>query len=105
MQSKWEDGERHLQAAAKADPANATPHDALGNLYLKRGDMDRARRELQEAIRLNPKDAWGHYSLGIVFARKNENDQAASEFRKALDADSTFAEASAALDRLDQLKR
>ena len=30
MQSKWEDGERHLQAAAKADPANATPHDEEG---------------------------------------------------------------------------
>ncbi len=105
MQSRWDDGERHLLHAARADPANATPHDALGNLYLRRGDLDRAHSELQEAVRLNPKDAWGHYSLGLVFARRNQTEQAAVEFRQALEADSTFAEARAALNRLEQLKK
>ena len=104
MQDRWDEGERHLKAAVKADAANATPHDALGNLYLKRGDLDRAQAELQEAVKLTPKDAWGHYSLGIVYVRKNQNTRAVMEFRQALDADSSMAEARAALDRLEKSK-
>ena len=44
--------ERELEQAARLRPAHADTHLALGQLYLRRGDLARARAELETATRL-----------------------------------------------------
>jgi len=44
-------------------------HVALSTLYLRRGDVDRAKNELERAIEVDPRCAIAHAYLGAVLAR------------------------------------
>jgi tetratricopeptide (TPR) repeat protein len=82
------------------DPANPEPHDALGDLYLKKGDLDKAYTEFRESIRLRPKSASAHYDLGLVLQKQNKPNDAANEFRQALAIDPQFSAARDALSHM-----
>jgi len=74
----------HLFKARELDPLNPEPHQLLGNLYLLRGDLQKAEAELREAKRLaatNP--AYGapfvaevENSLGVVLVHQKRFDEA-----------------------------
>ena len=74
------------------DPNNPEPHQLLGNLYLLRGDLDKAEEELREAPRSSPKRT-PHYgppfvaevenSLGVVLVHQKRYDDAIAVLREA----------------------
>jgi len=97
LDSRWEEGERHLLAARRSDPQAAEAPNTLGSLYLRRGELERARDAFEEAIRLEPKFASAHYNLGLVFRRQKLGEKAEREFREALAADPQFQPERAAL--------
>jgi Tfp pilus assembly protein PilF len=82
------------------DPSNPEAHDALGELYLKKGDLAKANAEFLESLRLEPKSAAAHYDLGLVLQKQNKPNDAAKEFRQALAIDPEFSEARDALSHL-----
>ena len=82
------------------DPADPEPHDALGDLYLKKGDLDKAYTEFLESVRLSPKSASAHYDLGLVLQKQKKPNDAANEFRRALAIDPQFSAARDALSHM-----
>jgi tetratricopeptide (TPR) repeat protein len=101
LEGRWEDGVRHLGAALQADPKSAEAHNTLGSLFLRRGELEKARGELAEAVRLQPKFAWAHYNLGLVLLQQKKSEEAARAFRQALASDPGFRPAKDALARLE----
>ena len=91
-----------MQAALGADPSSADAHNALGSVYLRKGNLERARDEFTEAVRLAPESAWAHYNLGLVFRGQGRSDEAAHEFRLALASDPQLRAARKALESLKQ---
>jgi Flp pilus assembly protein TadD len=78
------DAEAELRAALAIDPDAATTHSNLGNLYFRRGDLERARGEYRAAIRLDPEHADAHNNLGSVYFRLGDRAAAEAEYREAL---------------------
>ncbi len=65
--------------ARAAPPAFANAHVALGAVYLKQKDYERARASLEEGARLNPEDAKAHYNLARLYAQLKDPARARSE--------------------------
>jgi len=104
MENKWDEAERHLGLALTADPKSSEVYNTLGSLYLKRGDLDRAREFFLKTIALDAKMAGAHYNLGLVLRKQQRNEEAAQAFRQALLVDPQFRPAREALLRLDGTK-
>src|SRR5215467_10594430 len=63
----------------------AKPHLALGILYLRKQDQDRAERAFQEAAAREPKSLEAHSLLGSLYLVKRDSAQAEREFKTAAD--------------------
>ena len=44
-----------LQAATKLDPKLAQPHNYLGKIFMREGDISSAIAQFEEALRLHPR--------------------------------------------------
>jgi Flp pilus assembly protein TadD len=44
----------HLQTATKLDPKLAQPHNYLGKIFMREGDVSGAIAQFEEALRLHP---------------------------------------------------
>jgi type IV pilus assembly protein PilF len=74
----------HLFKSVELDKKNPEPHQLLGNLYMLRGDLDKAEAELLEAKALAEKNpAYGapfvaevENSLGVVLVHQKRYDEA-----------------------------
>lgn len=80
----------HLFKAKQLDPYNPEPHQLLGNLYLLRGDLQKAESELRESKALAEKNpAYGppfvaevENSLGVVLVHQRRYDEAIALLRE-----------------------
>ena len=54
---------RLFQELMLTDPRNASVHDGLGAIYLKRGERVRAKEEFEQALSLNPGDGYAQRAL------------------------------------------
>lgn len=81
----------HLFKAIALDPHNPEPHQLLGNLYLLRGDFDKAGEELRRSKALAenhpsygpPFVAEVENSLGVVLVHQKRYDDAVKVLREA----------------------
>lgn len=81
----------HLFKAVELDPRNPEPHQLLGNLYLMRGDLDKAEQELSRSRELAEKNpSYGapfvaevDNSLGVVYVHQKRYDDAIAVLRDA----------------------
>ncbi len=66
-------------------------HRALGDLYLKRDNVEAALREFQVLLALEPKDLAGaHYSLARALSRSGQNSEAREQVVLALEVAPTY---------------
>jgi type IV pilus assembly protein PilF len=80
----------HLFKAVELDPKNPEPHQLLGNLYMLRGDLDKAEAELRLAKDLGSKNpSYGppfvtevENSLGVVLVHQRRLDEAIALLRE-----------------------
>jgi Tfp pilus assembly protein PilF len=84
---RLEEAERELATALALDPASATTHSNLGNLYFRRNEYDRARDEYEIAVRLDPDHADAHNNLGSAYFLLGDRGSAEREYRSALRLD------------------
>jgi tetratricopeptide (TPR) repeat protein len=77
-----------LQRALQADPNLSVAHNAVGTIYLQRGQYEQARRSYQQATEINPLAYKPAYNLGVTYqalANAAENVSRAQQYlRKAV---------------------
>jgi tetratricopeptide (TPR) repeat protein len=78
----------HLQQALMVAPSSAPEFfeifKYLGNIFVRRGDLDSAEDAYFKAHRLNPDSDILHVNLGTLAIQRNQWDTAAENFRVAL---------------------
>jgi len=80
------DAETDYQSAMNAEPGDARPHLALGNLYAFEHKLAQAQREYMKALELDPKNAGAHAGLGDAYADA-EASMAEAQYRAAVALD------------------
>jgi len=81
----WKNQDNLWLAAAKTSPSSAQNHNNLGDLYGRRGDLDRAAEEFKAAIKLLPNYADAYHNLGNVYSRIGKMEEAITSYKKALE--------------------
>jgi len=76
---RWVDAEANLKESMALDPAAATPHINLGNLYDDQGKPAQAEAQYRRALELNPMEANAHYDLGLLLGETGRVPAAAEE--------------------------
>jgi len=72
------------KTAIKADPAQAAaPLIALGQLYMKKKDFDKARKTLEEAKTAAPDDPFPWFNTAMISLEQGKKDEAAKDFLEA----------------------
>jgi eukaryotic-like serine/threonine-protein kinase len=91
MQWRWDDAERHFQAAISYAPGEATAHQWYGGLLYSLGRVDEAVGELERARDIDPvSPALGtDVTYGLYVARKFKD--ALTEAQRTVALDSTLA--------------
>ncbi len=59
-------------------------YDLLGNIYFKKGEINKSIIAFKKVINLKQKDAMGHYNLGCSYLHLNDWDNAEKEWKKAI---------------------
>ena len=58
-----------------------------GNVYIRKGEYEKALADLNEAIRLDPKYVYGYKSRGNLYERMGDKDRAAADRAKVKELD------------------
>lgn len=93
---KTDEAMKYLQLAINQDPGNAKLHFAIGTLYEKLGNEEKAIESYSNAIEADPSFFDGYYNLGALYYNKgvkqidvanavppNENERYEEELKKA----------------------
>ena len=75
---------QRLQAAAKENPASASPRVELANLYFDSERFVDAAHWYEEALKLEPRNVDVSTDLGIAYFRMNRPDVALQQFDRSL---------------------
>jgi tetratricopeptide (TPR) repeat protein len=79
------DTQQLIERRREQDQPRASYHLALGLLYLRQQDNERAETELNAALTLGPQSASAWYALGSLHWSRNELKAADAAMRKAFD--------------------
>jgi len=81
--------------------------NALGEAYLRIGDLDKATQQLESVLEMNPNYAQAHYLLGLAYEKKGRNEKAKQHFEELVeiwrDADKDLPQLAEAKKRLREL--
>ncbi len=84
QESKLDDAERHLDAAAALAPSHPDVLYLMGVLAVRRNDLPRAQQVLTKATQIDPHHARALAALGTVLSNQSKYDEAISPLEKAL---------------------
>jgi len=79
----WKNQDTLWLAAAKTSPSSSQNHNNLGDLYGRRGDLERSAAEFKKAIELKPNYADAYHNLGNTYWQMGKVDEAIENFKKA----------------------
>ena len=84
---KIDDAEEELRLAFAVDPPRelAEAHQNMGQIYLRRKQLDPALAEFLKAVELNPLSHTAWSDLGLGYARRGDVEKAAEQFRRQID--------------------
>ena len=71
-------------ATLQVSPTSSITRSSLGDLFLKRGQLDQAIYLYQTALKLNPSNTTARTNLGNAFAKKGEITEAIEQYQDAL---------------------
>ncbi|MFW6107645.1 MAG: tetratricopeptide repeat protein [bacterium] len=93
----WRDGLTLWSDCLAKNEKNPRAHNNLGNAYLRRGNLERARAEFKRAMELMPGVAEVHYNMGALHIKKEQYDRAVQHLEVAVKAKPEMARAHNAL--------
>jgi tetratricopeptide (TPR) repeat protein len=82
-----------IKIALDLQPDYVQAHLALGDTYLKLGEIDEARAAYLRAIDMQPNYAPAHDGMGRLLESMGKDDEAETSYRKALEINVAFADA------------
>jgi len=97
---QYADSLEPLKTALELEPGHIQAHIALGDAYLKLGDLGEARAEYLRAMGLQETYAPAHDGLGRLYEAEGDDDRAVAEYRKALEYNVAYPDAYASLGEL-----
>jgi tetratricopeptide (TPR) repeat protein len=80
----WKNQDNLWLAAAKTSPSSPQNHNNLGDLYGRRGQLEKAAQEFQKAIELKPGYADAYHNLANIYHQMNQVNLAIANYQKAL---------------------
>ena len=81
--NQFEEAQRQIDAAVKADPRSPEAHNFKGTLLERNGTHGAALNEFLAAIQLRPDFALAHLNAGLILAAKGESAAAQQHLRQA----------------------
>ncbi len=81
----WKNQDTLWLAAAKTSPSSPQNHNNLGDLYGRRGDLERSAKEFKKAIELQPNYADAYHNLGNTYQQMGKIDEATKNYQKAFE--------------------
>jgi Tfp pilus assembly protein PilF len=85
QESKLDDAQRHLDAAAALAPSHPDVLYLMGVLAVRRNDLPRAQQVLTKATQIAPHHARALAALGTVLSNQNKYEEAIAPLEKALE--------------------
>jgi protein O-mannosyl-transferase len=89
----WKNSETAFQQALKVTHNNHIAEIGMGNVWLGRGDLPKARSHYRESLRIKPDYAEAHYNLAMILMKEGGTAEAEAEYRAALKNSPDYAEA------------
>lgn len=83
----YQDEVSFLRAAIRANPHIARLYSMLGNTYLVRQDIPRAKEFYTKALHLDPDEFWANYRIGFLFYQAGQKDEAKTYLEKVVRSD------------------
>ena len=80
----WKNHDTLWLATDKVSPESPQNHNNLGDLYFRRGELEKAVEEFQTAIKLKPNYGDACHNLANVYREMGQDDLAIENYRKAL---------------------
>ena len=90
-----------LERAAERWSSLGGPHNLLGYMNMRQGDMEAAEKCFKMYVRLAPEVANAHDSMGDFYVKQGDNEKARMCFEKALELDPMFSGSQKKLDELE----
>jgi predicted Zn-dependent protease len=84
VQHRDDEAEREFQIEAERDPKNAQPLAWLGDIQIRRNEIQKAKVLLEKALALDPGLRIAHLDLAIVFTETRQTDRAIAELKEAI---------------------
>ena len=81
--NRFEDSQRQVEAAVRADPKLPEARELLGGLLARSGDLDAALVEYRMAVKLKPEFSRAQLDLAATLAAKGAIEEAVLHFREA----------------------
>lgn len=81
----WKTQDTLWLATAKTSPSSPQNHNNLGDLYGRRGDLERSAEEFRKAIELKPGYADAHHNLANTYQQMGRIDEAIENYQKAFE--------------------
>lgn len=85
QQGKNDDARILFEGLIAIDPANEYYYRALGNIFHKLGDSERAIKQFSYAIRVKPEMPYAYINRAEIYISLNAYAQAETDLRAALD--------------------
>jgi hypothetical protein len=89
----WKNSETAFARALEVTENNHIAALGIGNVMLKKGDLEMAKKNFRESLRIKPDYELAHNNLGLTLMRSGELKEAGIHFREAIKYDSLFARA------------
>ncbi|HFD92789.1 MAG TPA: tetratricopeptide repeat protein [Gammaproteobacteria bacterium] len=89
-----------LEAEVQRDPDNFEAHVDLVSIYLRRGEIDKARVELEHIVRLQPDYLQGRITLASVYDELGAFPQAIEQYAVAISLEEDFEKARGLAEKL-----
>jgi len=89
----WNDPEALYGRILRYNPESWRAHNNLANIYVGRGEAERAIASYKKVLEINPDYAEGYYNLGNVYKDIKRYKEAADSYRRAIELNPSFSRA------------